>query len=376
MKQISTITEPEWRELRILADSSRALIRNLQHESGAYPASPSFSAYVGFSWLRDGAFIADAMSTAGEGQSAERFFDWCAQVIAENKDPIFGHYEQFLRGGPFNVGNALPTRFAFEDSPTPDEPWPDHQIDGYGAWIWALHQHLLRSPKAENRWSEAIQLSVKYLLASWESPCYDWWEEHPTRVHTATLGSVLAGLKAAHQLDTLDGELSEQTSRAIEKIENEIEEVSARGYLVKWNGSPQVDSSTLSILAPFELINPDSEVFDATLTRVKETLMHEFGLHRYDSDSFYGGGLWPLLSCYLGLAELRNDNVEIAEQILLWVHSLADKAGHLPEQVNHHLVKRSMEQPWINRWGESAKPLLWSHAMYLKLMKEIEHKND
>ena len=61
--------------LAALAAESVALIDRLQDAGGAYPASPSFSAYRGYSWFRDGAFIADGMSAAGAVDSASRFFD-------------------------------------------------------------------------------------------------------------------------------------------------------------------------------------------------------------------------------------------------------------------------------------------------------------
>jgi len=66
---------PRGVDLADLAQRSVALIERLQHDGGAYPASPTFSAYRGYSWFRDGAFIADAMSAAGAVDSASRFFD-------------------------------------------------------------------------------------------------------------------------------------------------------------------------------------------------------------------------------------------------------------------------------------------------------------
>ena len=48
-----------------VAQRSREIIAEHQHPNGAYPASPTFSAYRGYSWLRDGAFIAEGMSRAG-----------------------------------------------------------------------------------------------------------------------------------------------------------------------------------------------------------------------------------------------------------------------------------------------------------------------
>ena len=74
-------TTDRQRSIPELASVSAELIASLQDAGGAYPASPTFSAYLGYSWFRDGAFIADGMSSAGRTESAERFFDWCARVL-------------------------------------------------------------------------------------------------------------------------------------------------------------------------------------------------------------------------------------------------------------------------------------------------------
>jgi GH15 family glucan-1,4-alpha-glucosidase len=372
MRQTTTISPETWREIEQLASYSKNLINNLQHETGAYPACPTFSAYRGFSWLRDGAFIADAMSASGVPDSAERFFDWCSLVMLHLSSAINTHHESFVNHTGFDLASALPTRFEFERAPAPDEPWPDHQIDGYGTWLWALQQHMLRFPTVKNRWQESIELSSKYLVASWDSACYDWWEEHPDRVHTSTLGAVQAGLKAALAMGELRSEIHRQVLNAVDRIDHELLKYSVAGFLPKWQGSEQVDSSALSLLAPFGLIDPSNPVFLETVSKVKNELLHGFGLHRYGSDSFFGGGLWPLLSCYLALAELKAGSRQFAEGVLTWVASLADDAGNLPEQVDDHLLEPTRQVYWVKRWGPSARPLLWTHAMFLKLKTEIE----
>ncbi|MDP9341967.1 MAG: glycoside hydrolase family 15 protein [Actinomycetota bacterium] len=43
----------------------------------------------------------------------------------------------------------------------------------------------------------------------------------------------------------------------------------------------------------------------------------------------------------------------------------ADGDGNMPEQVSRHLLKPDRFQPWVERWGPVATPLLWSHAMYV-----------
>ena len=74
-------------ELQALARHSVAVIRAGQAPSGAYIASPTFSVYR-YSWLRDGAFIADAMSRAGDVDSAEAFFAWCTAILVDRREQM------------------------------------------------------------------------------------------------------------------------------------------------------------------------------------------------------------------------------------------------------------------------------------------------
>ena len=71
--------------LDALARRSIQIISDNQAASGAYLASPDLPVYR-FSWLRDGAFVADAMSRSGEPASAAAFFGWCARVMEGRAD--------------------------------------------------------------------------------------------------------------------------------------------------------------------------------------------------------------------------------------------------------------------------------------------------
>ena len=80
-----------------------------------------------------------------------------------------------------------------------------------------------------------------------------------------------------------------------------------------------------------------------------------------------------LLATWLAWVYLELDRIDEAQAIMTWVTSQADSNGHMPEQVVGHLLDASYYDGWVERWGESASPLLWSHAMYLivdSLMKE------
>jgi len=350
-----------------LAAHSIALITDLQTPEGAYPASPTFSAYVGYSWLRDGAFIADAASAAGRIDSASRFFAWCADVIARRADKIRWIVAETQAGRTPAAEHMLPARFTFAGEDGTDEWW-DFQLDGYGTWLWALVQHLDRHGLDGDAYREAVALTIEYLLASWERPCYDWWEEHAQHVHVSTLACIVAGFDAVARVRLVDEGLTERVraeSIAIRRL------IGGRGisdgHLIKWLGSTAVDGSLAAAIAPLGVTDARSDVGRRTIDVLESHLTVDGGTHRYLGDTFYGGGQWPLLTCFLGLAHLAAGDRDRAEELLDWAAGTANAALDLPEQVAGHLIAPGMRQEWIDRWGTVATPLLWSHAMFLRL---------
>ena len=345
------------------------LIQRLQDPSGAYPASPTFSAYRGFSWFRDGAFIADAMSAAGAGTSAEAFFDWCARMLVERRARVERIVAAAEAGNPVPDSEMLDTRFTFDGHPG-DAEWWDFQLDGYGTWLWAAAQHAARTGGDLERWRAGVELSVDYLMSSWQRPCYDWWEEHTDQVHVSTLGCIAAGLDAvAPALDDARAEAARHTVAAIRA--RIAADGTAHGRLTKWLGSDRLDASLLALVSPLRFEPAAGAVGAATLAAIAAELEVDGGVHRYADDTYFGGGQWPLLSCMLGLARLDAGDRDGAMRSLRWAVSTATASGDLPEQVDWHLLHPEHEQEWIERWGPSAVPLLWSHAMVLRLAVEL-----
>ena len=170
-----------------LRHASVATIRAGQSPSGGYVACPTFASYR-FSWLRDGSFIADAMSRVGEVGSAERFFDWVAGIVE--------------RGLGFDARYTL-------DGERDSSDWPHRQHDGWGLWLWALREHARRHGGGD-RWREAAGATTAHLERVREEPCFDWWEEREG-IHAATLACIAAGLGDDLDLtsaeDRLDGSL-------------------------------------------------------------------------------------------------------------------------------------------------------------------------
>jgi GH15 family glucan-1,4-alpha-glucosidase len=55
----------------------------------------------------------------------------------------------------------------------------------------------------------------------------------------------------------------------------------------------------------------------------------------------------------------------------MWAAGTEGPSGSLPEQVPNHLLAPELRDQWIERWGPVANPLVWSHAMFLKLAIEL-----
>ncbi len=358
--------------LAALASSSFDLIISLQDASGAYPASPEFSAYRDHSWFRDGAFIADGVSSFGGVESATRFFDWCSSVVLDHRERIERIVQAARDGAPLPDADMLPTRFRF-DGAVGDEGWWDFQLDGYGTWVWAVTEHARRYRLPLGRWEQAISLTVDYLVSSWSRPCFDWWEEHSEQVHVSTLGCIATGLVSARDSGLLTAEQTTAVEEVLTGITRTVHERGiVDGHLTKWLGSSEVDGSLAALISPLNHVDARSPLGRATIASVDAALNVDGGVHRFRADTFYGGGQWPLLSCMLGLAFVASGDTDRAREQLIWAAKTVTDTGAMPEQVDEHLLDPSFTDEWVARWGPVATPLLWSHAMYIRLAVELE----
>jgi GH15 family glucan-1,4-alpha-glucosidase len=144
------------------------------------------------------------------------------------------------------------------------------------------------------------------------------------------------------------------------------------GRLVKYVGSEATDASLVGIATPYRMLPPDDPIMLATVARIEAELRFQgSGVHRYADDTYYGGGEWVLLAAWLGWYYIEIGEPSRAREFLVWVEAQADDEGHLPEQIPQTLNDPSMLQAWTERWGVIARPLLWSHAMYLILLHAL-----
>ncbi len=352
-----------------LAHRSHQIIVTHQHAGGAYPASPTFSAYAGYAWFRDGAFTAEGISRYGDVQSANRFHDWARDVLVDRRGRVADLLDQVEAGERPSHEQMLPTRFTL-DGLDGSDPWWDFQTDGYGTWLWAVAAHADRHGQDLYRWLPGIEVAVDYLTAFWDLPCYDWWEEHVEQQHISTLGAIYGGLTAAAPyLDTIRAAATGQVAGSIRaKI---LSEGVQNSHLTKWIGVTTVDGSLPSCIVPFGVVAPGSPLAASTLDKIQQDLERDGGVHRFRADVFYGGGQWLLLAALLGWNHAAAGDSEKALHHLHWIAAQQTLEGALPEQVPTHLLAPGHRQEWLDKWGTVATPLLWSHGMYLILANEL-----
>jgi GH15 family glucan-1,4-alpha-glucosidase len=167
---------PRSRPAELVSRSVEVILAG-QAPSGAYVAAPTFTPY-GFCWLRDGSFVADAMSLAGERASAEAFFD----------------FVEGLEG--FDARYRL-------DGARDESEWPLRQHDGWGLLLWAVRRHCGRHRLAA-RWD--TRRVERHLARVRNEPCVDWWEEREG-IHAATLACIAAGLEDGLDLSAAEERL-------------------------------------------------------------------------------------------------------------------------------------------------------------------------
>ncbi|HSE10264.1 MAG TPA: glycoside hydrolase family 15 protein [Nocardioidaceae bacterium] len=343
-------------------DRSRALLRESQDPSGAWPASPGFAPYQ-FSWFRDGCFIAEGADAAGLHAEARRFHDWCANVLRREEAAVLRVVEALAAGQSPDDSSYLPARYRLDGTRQIDDWW-NFQVDGYGTWLWGLERHLRRSGASVAPFADSIEIAVRYLLATGRGTCRDWWEENREQTHVTTLAGVAAGLEAAVRMNTLDDELAAAAQQGAEHARADIVRGGILdGHLVKWLGDTEVDASLVAVAALYDAFTIDHPVVKETIAEVESRLV-DGGVHRYEADTFYGGGQWPVLASLLAWHHSRAGDLERARELLDWVVSTADEQGLMPEQVPPMLAPDRLKE-WEERWGSCAHPLLWSHGMFL-----------
>jgi len=374
--------------IQILLDSQTA--------SGAFIASNAFPSYR-YSWFRDSSFVAYALCRVGQPEHARSYFLWAAQTIQQYGWKVERAIARIQSGERLGSDDYLHTRYTAVGKEA-DGLWWDFQLDGFGTWLWALAEYvkLTGDNAIITEIDNEVRLVHRYLSHLWQQPNYDCWEELSQYLHSYTLAAIHAGLcGAAALLPELESQVA-QTTGAIREMMLTVGGGNGRfPKAFTLTQPPQsilqapqtiyhdavetdqlrqsAEASLIGIATPYNLFPVDEPHMKATIAQL-ETDLHRSGggVYRYLGDTYYGGGEWVVLGAWLGWHYAKNGQIEQAKALKSWVEAQADENGDLPEQVSNHLLAPDRFAEWQERWGPIAKPLAWSHAMYLILCEELK----
>jgi len=256
--------------------------------------------------------------------------------------------------------------------------------------LWALWIHYESSKDIEfirPFYDKLIKKSADFMVANRDPdtklpiPCYDLWEER-FGVHTYTVASVIAGLRAAANFARLflDTALAEQYDKTAEEIKggltkhlyhNELKRYARSGHR-KGEGYEldEVIDVSLSVLVILGILPPDDPRMAETMESIHQQLWLNTpvgGCARYQNDVYHRpddckenipGNPWFISTLWLAefyIARAQSlQELQEAIPYLEWCTKNALPSGVLAEQVHP-----------LNKLPLSVSPLTWSHSSFV-----------
>lgn len=340
--------------------------------SGAFIAAPVDYDY-NYCWHRDASEVVLALLNAGYRDVVEGFFEFCSK--SQDRDGSWFH-RYWVNGEKAPSWCALYKTNQYDETSTPVFVMASYILNHdkleYGKKFWPM---LKRA--AEFLYNE-IDTDTKLHKA-----CTDIWEERIGH-YTYTASSYVVGLRAAADLAEKLGEgaMAARWREASVRIREAVLERlwdGERRYFVRGLNDPVVDSATLGLLQPFEILNLEREdevgMALSHLEAVEKTLLRLGGIARYTEDRYRGfENPWLvctgwLARCLLSVARhlIFRSEIENAERLiekavgyLDWCTGHSTATGLLPEQFNG-----SNSEFW-------AVPLGWSMANMIQSLILLE----
>ncbi len=353
----------DWHKTENLLGKSRDVLLDCCLENGAIVAANSDkpyydrqAKYYNFVWPRDASFTCIAADLLGIEGVQEKYFDWLMNRAEGWKEKgVF--YEKYYP-------NGLKARTNF-------------QPDQTGAVLYAVWHHYKDKKEEAIKYEELVVRSANSLCDLWTGTHFkvitqDLWEERHTFPFlkdnfSYSLGACIKGLRCANEMFPNERYL---------EVAGQMQEIllgstADTGYFYRSFGlidDRRIDASLIGLIWPFEIVSPESSIARNTVNMVKEKIVKDYSVYRYEHDEYdgwmhekmeikKGAGYWPLLNFWLSTVLLKMGEADEAREFREKV--LSDlKNDFIPEQIFNNDIQRSVS------------PLCWSHVMLIFLLYE------
>jgi len=260
------------------------------------------------------------------------------------------------------------------------------QPDQNGTLLWSIgFKKVITREKLTELEQMVAQKAAQGIVKVWNKdhftlPIEDLWEERGTQpkegILTYSLASCAKGLDIATEIlnEKKYSRVAEQMKKVLKKYcWDKKENLIPRRFGGSLGNELIADGSLSGLVWPFNT-GFKTEHLEKMIERMEKDIVSEYGVHRYQSDSYEGSlsnghnhknqqaGAWPLLTFWLSIAYSELGNQEKAEYYFNLVFDKIKDDYFIPEQLF------CCEQvPWVG-----VKPLLWSHAMAIFAAWKLE----
>jgi len=331
------------------------VVRTLERTPGVFTASLDDTFY-NKAWLRDIYFITMGFFETGDIATVKNSARALLSVFVKHKDKINWAIEH----KPHEAWQYIHARFHPETFEEYWEEWGNSQNDAVGEvlnLIVTLEQ-MGESIIETNDDREMVQKIIDYLvrLEYWQDADNGIWEEN-LEVHASSIGSVVAALKKANELDWLS-----VPDHAIERGEHALRALLPRESVTKF-----CDLALLTLIYPFAVTT--EEETQEILRNVEYHLVKDKGVLRYKLDRYYNNNIdgfseeaeWCFGLSWLAIIYAVRGEKEKAYYWLRRAKATVTEDGKVPELYYSHTDKPNENTP-----------LGWSESMYVVALQKVK----
>ncbi|KQT88540.1 glycosyl hydrolase family 15 [Aurantimonas sp. Leaf443] len=344
-----------WRELVVRSALTLKLLTSAEFGSIAAAATFGLPEVVGgernwdyrFCWVRDAAFTLHSLTRLGYHDEAEAFVHFLMERAVETgesglqimyamdgatspEEVTLDHFDGYGGSKPVRIGNA-----AHEQ----------RQMDIYGEFMDAVYiSSKARGKPAYSVWIKMARI-LDWLCDNWRLKDKGIWESRgePREYLSSRLMSWVAldrGLRLAYD-ESLPADVNRWRSER-DRIQMSILEEfwnAEIGAFTQYKGGTSLDAVVL-LMPMVKFINPRDQMWTSTLKAVRETLVHDCLVRRYNntdanSDGLNGEeGAFTICSFWYVEALARTGYVAEARLLFEKLHSYANHLGLYSEELS------------------------------------------
>lgn len=302
----------------------------------------SFNWDYRFMWIRDTAYVIDALSNLGHTEEAMKFFYSLVTQIQTDKGEIKSVYPisnpSALEEREVNLGGYLaskPVRFGNKAS-------EQFQLDQYGSLINAVAVAQKHGAVITAEIMEMVKATAHKLMSKWKEPDRSIWEirsENRQYVYSKVVvwdalnnaALLLAEIEKPEEINAI-----RSTADEIKRAVQENGKDKTGSFYVQYFGSDQVDAALLR-LPMVGFCSPQDETFVNTLKQIEKKLMvDDFLFKRYEreGDKDFMDNAFLLLSFWYLEDLALMGSVARAEEGLAKLMSYFNSLQLLPEELD------------------------------------------